>query len=132
MGWLRRGDQKYFYKYVRRNGRVRAVYCGRERAAELATLDIEERKAARQEAAAHRQRAEAEHRMLVQPLMHFGRQLDLLVHGVLICAGFYQHHHGEWRKRRKREEEKSTPPATAATRDAAGRFDLAGRVGKVS
>ncbi|HUE74583.1 MAG TPA: hypothetical protein VMP01_27190 [Pirellulaceae bacterium] len=125
MGWLRRGNQIYFYKYVRRGGRVRAIYCGRGPAAELAMLDIQERRAADREAAALRQQVEAEHRMLVQPLIHFGRQMDLLVHAVLVCSGFYQHHHGEWRRRKQRGEEKSIPAANAATRDATGYIDVA-------
>lgn len=111
MGWLSRRGNWYFYKYVRRGGRVRAVYCGNGPAAELAILDIEERKAARRAAASEA----AECRRLKGQLIHVGRQMDLLVRATLVCEGYYQHHRSEWRRRRSVKKKRVfRPPATKA------------------
>lgn len=103
MAWERRQrGGRYYYRSVRRGGRVVKEYLGCGPAAELlADLDAQERQRRRQERDAERrsrkQRAEAQ-----APLEEFILGVEALTRAALMEAGYHQHDRGEWRRRRER------------------------------
>src|SRR5437868_1713321 len=100
MGWKTINGRQYYYKSVRRGGRVGSEYygCG-EVAGLVAQLDAIER----QEREARRR----DERAALQEERRRERELDdLIAHArtaaaeTLTTAGCYQHHRGEWRRGR--------------------------------
>ena len=99
MGWERRGGRQYYYRKVRRGGRVTSEYVGRGDIATLTALLDEERRAERQEQreAERRLREEAEH--IDRRLAQIGDTLRSLTAAMLEQAGYHRHK-GQWRKQR--------------------------------
>ena len=100
MGWLIRGDRRYYYRSSRVAGRPTKTYFGSGSEAEDEAAAVERRKAEREE----RQRefaSEADaYREGVARLEELCRLTDLLMKTHLVLAGFRQHDRGEWRRRR--------------------------------
>jgi hypothetical protein len=100
MGWESRGDAgPYYYRKVRRGGRVVSEYIGRGEAAELiAALDIVDRDRREGEAADRRAAREEE--------AEADARLDGMVREALSAASArlaelgYHRHKGQWRRRR--------------------------------
>jgi hypothetical protein len=99
MAWEQRGPQTYYYRSVRRQGRVTKDYLGTGPLAALSAAEDTERQAQRQaEAEAWRQERAA--------LEAVDQQIDawwnagrVLLKATLYAEGYYQHDRGEWRKR---------------------------------
>lgn len=99
MAWEQRGPQTYYYRSVRRDGRVTKDYLGTGPLAELYAAEEAERRAQRQA------EAEAWHQEQAA-LDALDRQIDawwdmgtVLLKATLYTEGYYQHDRGEWRKR---------------------------------
>src|SRR5262245_10650332 len=107
MAWEQRGPQMYYYRSIRRHGRVTKDYLGTGPLAEFSAAEDAARRAQRQaEAATWRQEQDA--------LDALDRQIDawwdrstVLLKATLYIERYYQHDRGEWRKRayRGRDEE---------------------------
>lgn len=89
MGWVKRGNRKYYYRSRRVNGRVVKEYlgCGPEA-----------------EEAARRDAAEREYRKKSAALAAVNNELKertkLLIAATMYAAGYHRHDRGRWRKRR--------------------------------
>ena len=109
MAWERRGSQTYYYRSVRRHGRVTKDYLGTGPLAELSAAEDAARHAQRHsEAEAWRQERAA--------LEVLDRQFDTywnaatgLLKATLYAEGYYQHDRGEWRKRPHRGGDEEAP-----------------------
>jgi hypothetical protein len=100
VAWERRGGRRYYYRSVRRGGRVMKEYVGSGGLAEAtARLDEQDRKRQEVEAQA---RQEEVRRMesLEAPIRELCEATETLVRAALIAAGYRQHNRGEWRLRR--------------------------------
>lgn len=93
MGWEKRGNEFYYYRKVRKGGRVRSEYMGRGVYAQLCAKLIEngqlEREALRSE-----QQAEKE---IDRQLETAGAAVSALTGAALHAAGYHRHK-GQWRK----------------------------------
>ena len=102
MAWETRRGRRYYYRSVRRGGRVVKEYGGAGRVAELwAQLDaltLERRAIERQERAAERARSDA----LEAQTLELIQLTDALVVATLTAAGYHRHDRGAWRRRRDR------------------------------
>jgi hypothetical protein len=102
MAWEQRGNRSYYYRSVRRRGRVVKEYFGTGRVAELcAQLDaliLERRAIERQDRAAERDRCDA----LEARTLELIQLTDALVAATLTVAGYHRHDRGTWRRRRDR------------------------------
>lgn len=99
MGWETRGNGRYYYRKVRRGGRVESEYIGGGMVAEaLAELDDE----ARNDSAAARRAwlaaVEAE-RHTVATLAQVDRIVSTMTAAALIAAGYHTHRR-QWRRQR--------------------------------
>jgi hypothetical protein len=98
MGWERHGERQYYYRSVRRGGRVTKVYCGGGAlgriAAELDARRREEREAGRAALGAERVRVE-EAQALSRRL---DRECGLLTEAVLLVSGFHRPNRVQWRR----------------------------------
>jgi hypothetical protein len=103
VAWERRGGGSYFYRSVRREGRVRKEYWGTGRLGELAAKMAELDRYAREAP-----RLEAEEQLALaldacpaeDQLCAFSEQVDRMVSDALTSAGLHRHKRGEWRRRR--------------------------------
>lgn len=99
MSWEKRGDNRYYYRRRKVNGRVIAEYIGTGDLAEaIAAIDEDDRR--------RRQRAAAEFRALVEDdrrqavtLAEVDDLVRSAVAGVLIANGYHTHKR-QWRKKR--------------------------------
>jgi hypothetical protein len=102
MAWERRGNRSYYYRSVRRGGRVVKEYFGTGRVAELCAqldgLTLERRAIERQDRAAERDRSAA----LEARTLELIQLTDVLVAATLMVAGYHRHDRGTWRRRRDR------------------------------
>jgi len=102
MAWETRRGHLYYYRSVRRGGRVVKEYFGTGRVAELyAQLDaltLERRAIERQDRADERARYEA----LDARTLELIQLTDALVAVTLMAAGYHRHDRGAWRRRRDR------------------------------
>ena len=101
MGWERRGSAgPYYYRSLRRGGRVIKQYCGCGRRAERAAKEDSERRADR---LAQRQAAREERRRM-QPAVALTNSVatdaNLILQAVLLASGLHRHNYGRWRVRR--------------------------------
>jgi hypothetical protein len=105
MAWELRGNRSYYYRSVRRGGRVIKEYVGTGRVAELyARLDAlarERRANERQDRAVEQDSWNA----LEAQTDELIRITDALVAATLTVAGYYRHDRGAWRRRRERPGE---------------------------
>ncbi len=99
MGWERRGNNTYYYRKMRTNGRVRSVYVGQGEIAALASrLDATQREEREAQQVKERQDQRA-FDSLHQSIDNLARLSNLLTEAVLLAAGFHQHKR-QWRKQK--------------------------------
>lgn len=100
MGWEQRRGRSYYYRKVRKGGRVRSEYVGSGMLAQLCAesdgCDRQERAAKRAADRATRQ-GEAE---IDRQLADAESALGAMTHATLYAAGYHKHK-GQWRKRRR-------------------------------
>src|SRR5262245_14327978 len=101
MSWQARGQQRYYYRSVRLNGRVRCRYFGRGSAAEFVAVEDQLHRLERQEARERRQAALARQRAVDADLNRLCEMTSLLARAALLAAGYHQHARGAWRRRRR-------------------------------
>ncbi len=95
MGWEKRGQQHFYYRSHKVNGRVIREYLGRgPRAVKAATEDT-----ARQAARNTARREKHEWEALDSQVATLNTLITLLSRTYLVDNGFYHHKRGEWRKR---------------------------------
>jgi hypothetical protein len=98
MAWERRGKQRFYYRSIKVNGRVKKIYFGRGREAELAALAAERRYEERTRRAARLQQQRDCCRQMEEALGELNAELDLLTRGVAVAAGFSERD-GQFRRR---------------------------------
>ncbi len=104
MAWEQRGNQTYYYRSVRVNGRVVKEYAGGGLMGVLGEECDDER---REQRAFERERDRAERERwagLEGQTDELGRLVEALAGTALALAGYRRHDRGEWRKRRVRGE----------------------------
>jgi hypothetical protein len=95
----RNGSLYYYYRSERVGGRVRKVYLGSGRLAEL-WAEAERVERERREADREREHAELERlESLAAPVLEIDEAADILARARLIAAGCHRHK-GEWRRAR--------------------------------
>ena len=100
MGWITRGNCRFYVRSVRRGRRTVHEHFGTGAEAELAAaLDAEKQRQRAADRVAAARRADC-WRAAVAPLDRLAAVTDLLARAVLLAGGCYQHHPGEWRRRR--------------------------------
>lgn len=96
MAWVKKGNQRYFYRSRRVGRRVVREYFGRGPLAELAAHLMDRLRRARavhDQKAARLDDADAQFRLLHD-------RLDRAAEAHLLVAGYHRHDRGRWRKRR--------------------------------
>ena len=101
MGWERRGSAgPYYYRSLRRGGRVVKQYCGFGSRGELAAKEDAERRAAQ----AAKQQAVREEMRTMQPAValtsNVATDANLFLEAVLLTSGLHRNNYGPWRARR--------------------------------
>jgi|SRR5450759_2759252 hypothetical protein len=101
MSWEQRnGRGDYYTRAYRENGRVVREYVGGGELGRLAAdvdyIARQTRQIEREESAAERDRIAA----IEDPIIAFGRAVDLAVSCELLVAGYHRHDRGPWRRRR--------------------------------
>ena len=99
MGWERRGSGQYYYRKIRRGGRVVSEYVGSGEFAILTALLDEEQRAERQEQQEAERRRREEADQIDHELARMDDTLRLLTTIMLEQAGYHRHK-GQWRKQR--------------------------------
>ena len=100
MAWEQRGEHRYYYRSVRRGGRVVKEYVGTGPLAEaMAQLDEEDRRRRKEEAEEWTEEARCMDE-LEAPIEELCEAAETLAKAVLVAAGYRQHNGGEWRLRR--------------------------------
>jgi hypothetical protein len=100
MGWGIRGNQRYYYRAKKVNGKCVQTYFGNGPVAEIeAEIDAQDRLLRIAKIEAH-QNVRARLRTADEPLLALGSITDLVSKATLVTAGYYQHDGGEWRIRR--------------------------------
>ena len=101
MALVHRHGRAYFYRSVRRGGRVTSEYQASGKAAllfeALDTAEKEERACRKEIHRIEQRRADD----LEQALDDLAERGQALAHEALTAAGFHQHHGGEWRRKRR-------------------------------
>ena len=103
MSWEQRnGHGHYYTSGHREGGRIVREYYGTgelgKLAAEVDDLARQTRRIEREERAAERERIAA----IEDPIVAFGKAVDLAVSCELLVAGYHRHDRGPWRRRRGR------------------------------
>jgi hypothetical protein len=101
MSWEQRNGRGLYYTHSRReNGRMVRDYYGKGELAQI-TADLD---AIGRQARLLERDARAEERAWIaaveDPLVEFGRAVDLAVSSELLVAGYHRHDRGPWRRRR--------------------------------
>jgi hypothetical protein len=99
MAWEQRGSHTYYYRSVRRNGRVTKDYLGTGPLAELYAAKDVERQAQRQAEAEAWRQEQAALDALDQQIDAWWDMGTVLLKATLYTEGYYQHDRGPWRKR---------------------------------
>ena len=100
MAWEKRGGRRYYYRSVRRGGRVFKEYVGTGPLAEAtAQRDEEDRRKREEEAQAWKEEARRMEE-LVTPIEELCDAAEALARAAFVAAGYRQHNRGEWRMRR--------------------------------
>jgi hypothetical protein len=109
MAWK---NGRYFYRSVRRGGRVETLYFGRgeaaEREAERLAEDRRRREAGDRATRARREELEA----LARAQAGRFARVEVVVRAALEAAGFHRHRRGAWRRRRRPMSEATQDQAT--------------------
>lgn len=100
MGWITRGNCRFYVRSVRRGRRTLHEYYGTGAEAELAAALDAERRRRREADRAGAAGRKAAWRAAVAPLDRLAAVTDLLARAVLLAGGYHQHHQGQWRRRR--------------------------------
>ncbi len=95
MAWERRGQQDYYYRHRKVDGRVIKTYLGRGPEAEAAAQAVADAKLRRKAERAERARYEAAADLITE----LDRQCDAVLSASLLAYGYYRHDRGTWRKR---------------------------------
>lgn len=115
MGWKLRNGRRYFYRSVRRDGRVVTEYVGTgEVAALIAKIDGVKRDLKKLDALDWRDERD---RLVAIDRRQAGRfnLVEALVRLTLESAGFHRHQRGEWRRRRMSSDQariEAEPPSS--------------------
>ena len=99
MAWEQRGAQTYYYRSVRRHGRVTKDYLGTGPLAELSAAEDAERQAQRHTEAESWRQEQAALDALAQQIDAWWDMSMVLLKATLYTEGYYQHDRGTWRKR---------------------------------
>src|SRR5262245_31414613 len=99
MAWEQRGSQTYYYRSIRRHGRVTKDYLGAGLLAELSAAEDAERHAQRHSEAETWSQEQAALDVLDQQIDAWWDRSTVLLKATLYAEGYYQHDRGEWRKR---------------------------------
>lgn len=117
MPWKRINGSSYYYRHVKRGGKVRSLYVGSGEHAELvAKLDRLSTQDRREDAAAWREEREAATRDDRIRATRFAA-VGTVARVALEAAGFHQHNRGEWRRRMGTEIAKRQGPTMPGTRE---------------
>jgi hypothetical protein len=101
MGLVARDGRPYYYRSVRRGGRVTSEYRGAGQIAELAaSLDAVQRERREAERQAERAEREADERQEAAVAEWFDR-IEALTRIAIEAAGYHRHRRGEWRRTRR-------------------------------
>lgn len=99
MAWEERGNNKYYYRKKKIDGRVISEYVGKgARAQQIALLDLKIRQDRKEESINIRQQKEKFY-LFNNQVIQMSLLVDRMVGGFLIIAGFHQYK-GQWRRRR--------------------------------
>jgi hypothetical protein len=101
MGWETRHGRAYYIRSVRCGSRVRHIYLGNGREAELADALVEKRKADRQARAKARMEFSGRWNAAVERLRRLAAELEMLLTAALTVDGFHRHDRGQWRRKRR-------------------------------
>jgi hypothetical protein len=99
MAWEQRGPQTYYYRSVRRQGRVTKEYVGTGPLSVLVAAEEAERRAQRQAEAETWRQEQAALDALDQQIDAWWDMSTVLLKATLYTEGYYQHDRGKWRKR---------------------------------
>ena len=100
MGWVNRGEKRYFYRSVSVGGRSRKQYFGAGPAAELAAAADQQRQHLRVGERSGLRATEQAVDHACSLLHEAGQWTEVLVQAALLLAGFHRHDRGNWRRRR--------------------------------
>ena len=109
MAWEQRGSQTYYYRSLRRHGRVTKDYLGTGPLAELSAAEDAERRAQRHAEAEAWRQEQAARDALDQQIDAWWDMSMVLLKATLYTEGYYQHGRGEWRKRPHRGGDEDAP-----------------------
>ena len=109
MAWEPRGPQTYYYRSVRRNGRVTKDYLGTGPLAEFSAAEDAARHAQRQAAAEAWRQEQAARDALNRQIDTWWDMSTVLLKATLYTEGYYQHDRGAWRKRTHRGRGEEAP-----------------------
>ena len=112
MAWEQRGTQTYYYRSIRRNGRVTKDYLGTGPLAELSAAEDAERRAQRYTEAETWRQAQAALDALDRQIDAWWDMSTMLLKAILYTEGYYQHDRGAWRKRTRTGGGQSAPEAS--------------------
>jgi hypothetical protein len=102
MAWESRGVQRYYYRGVKRGGRVTKTYMGTgPLAMMLAEVDTLERMERREQAEAWQQ-TRKDMEALDAEISAWWDTTNAILDAYLTAAGYYRHDRGAWRKRARR------------------------------
>ena len=100
MAWETRGNQRYYYRAYKVNGRVHKVYLGSGPSADIAA-QRDARIRDRRHGMKEQRRQDHEAILALEtPVDGFADILETLTRATLVSAGYHRHHGSEWRKRR--------------------------------
>lgn len=103
MGWELRGNQRYYYRKIRRGRQVVSSYVGAGEVAQLIYLiDGSDREQVRIEQTAWKKIKE-EYLNLDMEIGKLNRKINMLVTATLLISGHHQHK-GQWRKSRNAKQ----------------------------
>jgi hypothetical protein len=109
MAWEQSGPQTYYYRSVRRNGRVTKDYLGTGPLAELSAVEDAERRAQRHAKAESWCQEQAALDALDRQIDAWWDMSTVLLKATLYTEGYYQHDRGAWRKRPYRGRGEEAP-----------------------
>src|SRR5262245_44540118 len=114
MAWEQRGPHTYYYRSIRRHGRVTKDYLGTGPLAELSAAEDAARRAQRHIEAETWRQEQAALDALDQQIDAWWDRSTLLLKATLYTEGYYQHDRGAWRKRTRPGGGQSAPAASGA------------------
>lgn len=102
MAWEQRGAQTYYYRSVKRGGRVHKVYMGKGPFVAMLVEEVEQERAERQAQAEAWLKVRTEMEALDAQIAAWWDASTALVDATLSAQGYYRHHRGAWRQRGQR------------------------------